>query len=689
MYHIGDFEYDESTQTLTSPEKQTIEVRDQLARLLQALLDAEGELTPTKDLEIKVWGNNTVSDATVKAEITALRKLFGESGTSFVKNVRSRGYYLNAPISKVVENEDPNTNNLAPVEQSKNKSIFTKGRAAFMLAVFTMLATIAISTTNGNQPEDVSTLTPSSQVKIPKIKNLTFVEGQELSPSLSPNGDYLAFTYTKNPNVSLQVTVKELTGNKSVTFDHYFAAGPRWDSNGKYVYYTTYEDESCTIVRREHFGNLVFSEPEDIASCGTQRSVLAPAVDSRDEWIYFNYKSSTKSPFVIKRKHLVSGMEQQITLSTDSSYGDYSLALSPDSKMLAFLSSDANSVHRLRIMEMDTGNIKELRQFNKAIVNVTWDQESENVFFIDKQIVKGINVDSEQSYDVYQLPQKGRSITHIGNDSFLVSLGGFYTGNLAEWDIGTEFNMKTVHSSPFNESDTSGIPDTDNYIFISDRSGENQVWHLTENGVFQVSDFKNQELITDIDVAPSGDALLLLADGTIYTRKLSQDMPIYKAHAMSSIVKNPIWSCDSDDIIYMSVKINGTWHLAKFDLSNESVVTLAAGVTAINSDCKSSKYYVTRDGVKNIFAININNGNVFNEPLVDDVSFSDRKEWSVYNDVLYYVYDGVVYSQPFHTKEVRKLSSTKDNVTQIELNNGRLLFIVKTLDDSHISELSP
>ena len=137
------------------------------------------------------------------------------------------------------------------------------------------------------------------------------------------------------------------------------------------------------------------------------------------------------------------------------------------------------------------------------------------------------------------------------------------------------------------------------------------------------------------------------------------------------------------------VKVNGTWHLAKFDLSNESVVTLAAGVTTINSDCKSSKYYVTRDGVKNIFAININDGNVFNEPLVDDVSFSDRKEWSVYNDVLYYVYDGVVYSQPFHTKEVRKLSSTKDNVTQIELNNGRLLFIVKTLDDSHISELSP
>lgn len=687
MYHIGDFEYDELTQTLTSPDKQTIEVRDQLARLLQALLDANGELTPTKELEVKVWGSNTVSDATVKAEITALRKLFGEFGTTFVKNVRSRGYYLNTTIRKI-DDESPVVPDTPAVDNDiKKQSFLTKGKAMVVTVVLTLFTTLTISLSSGltSSPIDSNPTSP----RVPKIKNLTFIEGQEMTPSLSPDGGYLAFTHTRDANLMLQVKVKDLTSNKSTTFEHAFSAGPNWDSYGKYIYYSTHENGACTIVRREHFGNLVFSDPEDIADCGSERQGLAPVVDNRDEWIYFNYKPSMESPFVIKRKHLKSGMEQQITLSTDSSYGDYSLALSPDSKMLAFLSSDANSVHRLRMMELETGNIKELRQFNQAIFNVTWDKESQNVFFIDRQTIKGLNVGSELFYDVYTLPRRGRSLTYVDKDSFLVSLGGFYSGNLVEWDVEREFNLERVHNSSFNDSNASGIPGTKDYVFVSDRTGDQQVWYLTEDGVFQVSDFTNKEIVTDIDVSTSGDTVLLLVDGTLYTRSIEMDRAPYQAHAMDFIIKNPVWSCDEGSVIYMSVKLNGTWHLAKFDLTDESVVTISPGVTGINADCKTSEYYVTREGIKGVFSIDVTSGDVSEEPLVSGIGFSEREEWAVLENELYYVNNGIVYNRPFHSDEPTKLTQGKNRVTQISLNDGRLLFIQKTLEDSHISILSP
>ena len=70
--------------------------------VLIALAEQAGEVVPHKELISKVWPGVTVEDATLRAQIAAVRKALGDGrdGARYVSNVAGRGYCFVAPVTR-------------------------------------------------------------------------------------------------------------------------------------------------------------------------------------------------------------------------------------------------------------------------------------------------------------------------------------------------------------------------------------------------------------------------------------------------------------------------------------------------------------------------------------------------------------------------------------------------------------
>jgi predicted ATPase/DNA-binding winged helix-turn-helix (wHTH) protein len=77
-----------------------VEVRSRAFDILLALVEHANKVVSRTDLIAKVWPNLTVSDGTLRVQISALRKTLGDgqSGARYIANVNGRGYCLVAPV---------------------------------------------------------------------------------------------------------------------------------------------------------------------------------------------------------------------------------------------------------------------------------------------------------------------------------------------------------------------------------------------------------------------------------------------------------------------------------------------------------------------------------------------------------------------------------------------------------------
>ena len=74
--------------------------------VLLALAAQPGQVIHANDLLARVWPHATVGPATLRVQMTALRRALGEEGPRFISTVSGRGYVFNIPRSKLANPAD-------------------------------------------------------------------------------------------------------------------------------------------------------------------------------------------------------------------------------------------------------------------------------------------------------------------------------------------------------------------------------------------------------------------------------------------------------------------------------------------------------------------------------------------------------------------------------------------------------
>lgn len=104
MYEFGKFRFDPANHLLLSGNT-PVALTPKVFELLLVLVQNGGQLTTKEELIRKVWPNSVVEEANLTVNISALRKLLGETadGRPYIETVPKKGYRFVAPVVEVEE----------------------------------------------------------------------------------------------------------------------------------------------------------------------------------------------------------------------------------------------------------------------------------------------------------------------------------------------------------------------------------------------------------------------------------------------------------------------------------------------------------------------------------------------------------------------------------------------------------
>src|SRR5258708_602179 len=202
---------------------QKVKLEEQPLQVLAALLERPGELVTREELHRRLWPADTFVDFdhSLNAAIKRLRDALGESAETpiFVETLARRGYRFIGHVEKI-----PETAHARPRPWQR---LFN--RRNVILGALTA-GVIALPFVFYSRPL-------SSKAGKPTITPIVTNFGEKHSPSLSPDGQHLAFAWNGGAGPDFSIYVKlvgteeslRLTNQASIDFN------PVWSPDGRYI----------------------------------------------------------------------------------------------------------------------------------------------------------------------------------------------------------------------------------------------------------------------------------------------------------------------------------------------------------------------------------------------------------------------------------------------------------------------
>ncbi len=686
-YQLANLIFCPSSRTITKHDGSVENLKPQLANILALFIENKGELVSVKELHAKIWKAREVEDKTVQSALTKLRKQLGWQKNENLINERSEGYCLVCEVKTFIEPSEVQVD--ITREKTKDKESapekiarppIVKALPVLLLALLTLvLITLLFFPFNTTSPE---------AIKEYKTTAMTYLKGQEINPSLSPNGKYLAFSHAKNKALQYQVKVKALSNNKFLFVDDAgFSSTPSWSADGLTLFYQAFENEQCLVKQVQLIDEMTFSKPEVITSCGKEKSESRVAVDKNNEWLYFSYKTALNKAMQIKRINLITGKEQQLTIPTEYAYGDYSLSLSPDGNSLAILTYDASAIGRVYTMNLQTKEKILLFSYKYLLYNVAWAKDSQSLFYIDQDAyIVQFNLSNKKHSKLTKLSQASQTIQLIENDHFLVGFGEFYISDLFKTTLGEGKPVKLQEGS-FNDHSIMPINTSpERYAFVSNRTGLEQIWLYNNGSLKQLTKYQQQVSIKELSLSGDNNSLVYLTDSTLNVINLS-DQTSEKVSKDKALFRSPIWHCNNKTIM-ATTKVNDVWSLAEINPATGKVDIRIKGITGIKADCENDKYYVTQEEKLGISQLTDLHTNIQPPVYLADYYLGSGKQWLVKSDIAYFVHNRTFYSSNLNSNNKPEQHLTDINLKTFNLLDSKMYFSEKVLNDSSIAQIS-
>jgi Tol biopolymer transport system component/DNA-binding winged helix-turn-helix (wHTH) protein len=383
-----------------------VKLQEQPFQVLATLLERPGDIITRDELQKKLWPADTFVDFdhSINAAIRRLRDALGDSAENpiFVETVARRGYRFIAPV----EHQLPSISVRSAGDRSRLESSFQsrlwqclshKRNAALGAATISLLALLLYyaQSSRGKLEQPVST---------PALTNI----GEKYTPSLSPDGQRLAFTWNggSGPHFSLYVKILgteellRLTKETSIDFD------PVWSPDGRYIAFCRISKGETGIYVIPAMGGAerrlrsTLWEEQEFYEILWYAGRLAWSPDgnylafsdrpSRDEHALSIFLMSLES---LEARRLTSPLPSRGALAPESSNehptlafvslrsrGDFNPEFSPDGKILAF-ARVSRGVQSIYTMPISGGTEQRLISGHTFNWGLAWTAEGRSIVF--------------------------------------------------------------------------------------------------------------------------------------------------------------------------------------------------------------------------------------------------------------------------------------------------------------------
>ncbi|NQZ23909.1 MAG: winged helix-turn-helix domain-containing protein [Colwellia sp.] len=686
---INDWIFDPLKKTLTTIDTDkapilTETLESKHASLLHCLIDKQDKIVSREQLIELVWNNRFIDDRTINATVSRLRKILGGNKEQYIKTHPKLGYSFTAPV-KFIDRPTPEK---IKVEQRATTSLtLYKMYAALITMVFFIILWLLLTSL------DKAVITIIDD-KI-KIEPLTYSEGWEFQPALSQDKSLLAYVSLADEHADYHIHIQNIKTKQTIIIDEMIeTTSPIWSIENNEVYYAAHINNQCFIKKLKVDKYLNINNIENITSCGGENTLPNMAISSDQQWLYYVFDESASSASIIQRIHLETKQIETLTAPPNKLSGDYGLSLSPDDKYISYIRRFNDDKNTVMIQDITSGEIEVITEKRFAIYSIAWTKNPNYLTFIDNTNTLYLtNIINKKTTAIFKHSEVIMEHTFISANELLLSFGDLYKANIKQVDLTeNELKVESLIYSTFKDhsADIHMINDIKAIAFVSNRSGNYQIWLQKQGQLTQLTQFTQSDTyITDVLFSSDGRSILFKLNDQLKIFKLETNKVINITHPTDKI-RNAIWSCDSNNEVIVIAQSSGVWATYKINLTDGSSSKFINAVTSIQSNCNYQQYIVTKQNKVGLYAYNLADNTFEKSVFFSKTLFPANDQWSVSENKLYKINkDGKhLIELNLLTRQEKIKLFTKKDILGFKVKEKWLIFNDLPPDDTFIGKIT-
>lgn len=573
-------------------------IKPRLMKLLTFFLLHQNQVVTKEVILDFVWEDRIVTENLLTKSISELRKILEEHFSTQLKieTIRNVGYRLNT-----FTNEIPYDATVATLSETEQSSTLKKW--PLLIALFSAVLLLSLVVKKQLAPDSLSYKISTDRV--------TSLQGQEISPTISPDGKNIAFAYRKKPAEPFHIYLRALNGStpRRLSASPAEEYNPCWSPDGAAIAFMRSDSQGIQLIK----SSIVGADEQlltNLVGYSIRRGLRWLAKENQ---LVFSARKVAHTAHNLYAYDLKQARLIQLTNAPAKSLGDIHPTIGPEAGQVAFIRVDASSTEsgsksgesRLQILDLKTNQLTTIATFDQEVKELAYHPPTDQYLcwlsneLTDNQLI-AIDKAGEKRL-LYEFKNGTPAKGFMGpNHIFYYELWSSNL-NVHQYELKDKLSPLPTSTEYLNSTlldwGVRFASQADRKVFLSYRSGHKEIWTgpaSRAEKAAQLTHFEDKT-IQSASISPDGKQVVFLTkedeETAIYVM-LSNGEGLIKISEPGFDYTQPEWLNNSNSIYFGSTQ-SGQWAIWQQEIATGKKELLIPDAHAVlgTSDSTDKFYY--------------------------------------------------------------------------------------------------